>query len=85
MPRFFIETDDGDNVVFDDEGVVVGSNQMARDLALGALPEMAKDKLPDGDERTFTVTVYDDKRQPVYVATLSLKGVWLKGNDPLAT
>ncbi len=76
MPRFFFDTDDGDTLDHDDEGQELPGAEEARQAALDALPDMARDKLPDGDHRTFLVTVRDDQGIEIYRATLSLKGEW---------
>lgn len=76
MPRFFIDTDDGDTRVIDDTGYELLDAETARYMALDALPDMAREKLPDGDHRSFGVTVRNDKRQIIYVATFALMGGW---------
>ena len=37
---------------------------------------MARDVLPDGDRRTFVVSVEDERGGEVYRATLDLVGEW---------
>jgi hypothetical protein len=37
---------------------------------------MARDKIPDGDHRSFVVTLRDSERVVLYVATLALMGGW---------
>ena len=76
MPRFFIDTDDGDSPHRDEEGFDLPDAQAARDAAMDALPDMARDKLPDGDRRTFTTTVRDQHGTVLYTAALSLVGEW---------
>lgn len=76
MPRYFIDTDDGDFCHLDDEGFDMLDAQAARDAAMDALPDMARDKLPDGDRRTFTATVRDRDGTVLYSAALSLVGEW---------
>ncbi|WP_408903032.1 DUF6894 family protein [Methylobacterium radiotolerans] len=46
MPRYFFDTDDGDDPLHDDEGMDLPDASGARDAAIGALPDMARDKLP---------------------------------------
>ena len=75
MPRFFIDTDDGDVHIHDDEGFDLADAEAARREAMTVLPDMARDKLPDGDRRTFVATVRDDAGSVVYSATLTLVGV----------
>ena len=75
MPRFFIDTDDGDVHVQDDEGFDLEDVEAARREAMTVLPDMARDKLPDGDRRTFVATVRDHAGSVVYSASLTLVGV----------
>ena len=76
MPRYFFDTDDGDQSHRDDEGHDLPDVQAARVAALDVLPDMARDKMPDGDRRTFVASVRDDQGAIIYIATLSLKGEW---------
>lgn len=60
MPHFFFETDDGNFRHEDDEGFELPSIDAARIETLAALPEMARNKSPDRDHRTFSVRVRDE-------------------------
>jgi hypothetical protein len=77
MPRYFIDTDDDDLAIRDGEGMDFPDLQAARDAAHQALPAMAKQKMPDGERRHFTVSVRDDTGNVLYIATLSLSGIWI--------
>ena len=77
VPRFFIDTDDGDLAVPDETGHDLPDAQAARRLALAAFPDMTDDQLPDGDRRTFSVRVRNADGTPIYVAELVLTGEWL--------
>lgn len=83
MPRFHIETFDGE-VVLDPEGQVLVDSAAARFAGLDALPDMARDQIPDGDRRDFVVDVRDDEGRLIYTATLSLVGRWVdrRERDP---
>jgi hypothetical protein len=59
MPRYFFDTDDGDERYRDDEGMDFPHAGAARDAEIGALPDMARDKILDGDRHTFAVQVRD--------------------------
>ena len=76
MPRYFFDTDDGDRSHRDDDGLDLPHPEAARRAALDALPDMARDKMPDGDRRTLVAAVRDERGTVVYSATLSLEGDW---------
>ncbi len=76
MPRYFIDTDDGSLFVSDDEGQDYADVRAARDMAHKTLPDMAQQRLPDGEHRTFTASVRDASGSIHYVATLTLAGAW---------
>ncbi len=79
MPHYFIDAQFGDFDHRDEEGHVLPDDEAARKAALQALPDMARDAMPAGDNDTFTVTVRDE-RGLVYEATLTLRGRWLIGS-----
>lgn len=79
MPRFFIDTNNDDTFVEDEEGQNLPDAAAARKVALAALPDMARDKMPDGDHRTFRVSVRDETGAVIYEATLRLAGEWKAG------
>lgn len=84
MALYFVDTSDGDNAVLDDEGLELADDTAARIAALAALPEMAKDHVPNGNERRFVVRVRNADGAPVYAATLTLAGGWCQhGEDPV--
>jgi hypothetical protein len=72
MPRFFFDTDDGSRFLTDRQGQEVESVEAAKALAQVALADMVKDTLPDGDRRTFTVSIRDEAGQIVISTALSL-------------
>lgn len=77
MPRYFFDTDDGDDRFQDDEGMYFPDAGAARDAAIGALPDMARDKLhQDGDRHTLAVHVRDESGTLVYSAKLDLSDEW---------
>lgn len=76
MPRYFIDSSDGDHTDIDREGLELADDETARRVALDALPDMARDKLPDGDERSFQVSVRDANGAVIYRASLALTGGW---------
>ena len=76
MPRFFIDTSDGDLSLHDEDGYDLPTVQAARDAAVDALPDMARDKLPDGERRAFRAAVRGEDGQLLYTASLSFVGEW---------
>jgi hypothetical protein len=72
MPRFFFDTYDGDFFAPDNEGQDLESIEAAKLQAQEALPDMAEDKLPDGDQRVFIVSVRDEAGQVVVRVALTL-------------
>ena len=79
MPRYFIDTDDGDILVIDDQGQVLLSEASARSFALDALPDMARERMPDHSNRhTFVIGVRDETGDVIFRASLTLKGEWVK-------
>lgn len=76
MPRFFFDTDDGYFRNEDGEGFELVGIDAARVEALDALPDMARHKLPEQDQRTFSVRVRDEDGKLIYTASLNLVGEW---------
>lgn len=74
MPRYFVDTHDGDTPHSDTDGHDLPDAEAARRAVLDALPDMARDKLPDGDSRTFMAAARDERGAVVYTATLTLRG-----------
>jgi len=82
MPRYFIDTDDDDTFIEDDEGLDLPDAEAARKAAQASLPDMARDKMPDGDGRTFCASVRDEAGTVIYKATLTLTGEWSADQKP---
>jgi hypothetical protein len=84
MPRYFIDSSDGNFSHIDSEGVELAGDAAARYLALDALPDMVREVLPDGDRREFAVCVRDEVGKVIYSASLTLAGAWREGGrtDP---
>ncbi|MCJ2093089.1 MULTISPECIES: DUF6894 family protein [unclassified Methylobacterium] len=76
MPHFFFDTDDGNFRNVDSEGFELSGIEAARIEALDALPDMARNRLPDGDRRTYSVRVRDEDGRVIYFASLDLVGEW---------
>lgn len=76
MPRYFFDTNDGDMLDEDDVGLEFADPEAARRGAIAALPDMARDRLPDGDRRDYSVRVRDEAGTVLYSASLALTGEW---------
>ena len=73
MPRYYFDEYDGETVTQDDEGLELDGIEAARAEARKALPDIARDVLPeDGDRRTMVVKVRDEAGTVLITATLSL-------------
>jgi len=74
VPRYFFDTYDGDVLVPVDVGQELENLEAAKAVAQEELPLMAQDELPDGDERTFivSVSVRDEAGQVVLIGAGSL-------------
>ena len=72
MPRFFIDTSDQERFVRDETGHECVDLEDAKRLAVDALPDMARDELPDGDDRTFLAIVRGEDGRTLLQCTLSL-------------
>lgn len=79
MPRYFIDSSDGNFSHIDSEGVELAGDAAARYLALDALPDMVREVLPDGDQRQFAVSVRNEGGKVIYSASLTLAGGWREG------
>ncbi len=77
MPRFYIDTSDQERFLRDEEGFEFMDVEAAKNAAVDALPDMARDELPDGDNRTFIAVVRDDQGQILLQATMSFGVTWM--------
>lgn len=73
MPRFYIDTSDQDFFARDEEGQEYEDVEAAKIAAVDVLPDMARDKLPDGDARTFLAIVRDENGRTLLQASLQLQ------------
>ena len=72
MPRFYIDTSDQNHFVWDDVGKDYFDLEAAKAEAVSALPDMARDELPDGDARTFLAIVRGENGRALLQASLTL-------------
>lgn len=77
MPRYFFDTYDNDELTADEMGVVCASREEVRRAAIGVLPHMAMDALPDGRRHEFKVEARDEGGRRIFRAILRLESDWL--------
>jgi hypothetical protein len=82
LPRFYFDTYDGERASVDSDGLECSSRHMVQHQAIDALPDMAREILPDGPNRMFRVEVRDGDGNVVFRATLELQSAWLDRDDP---
>ena len=80
MPRYFFDIDDGERASIDTDGIDLPDRKSVRVQAIGVLPDIARDELPDGDTRVFACSVRDETGKAIYQAKLSLEAGWLDGS-----
>ena len=81
MARYLFHIFEDGHHARDDVGLELESDEKARIEAMRVLPEIARDAVPrDGDVQAFTVLVTDEADKPIYTATLSFAGLWLRLN-----
>ena len=79
MARYFFDTYDQDELNRDDEGLDCNAKAEIQERAVDALPDMARDALPDGPNHDFRVLVRNESGQVVFQATLFLRSEWFEG------
>jgi hypothetical protein len=72
MPRYFFDTYDGESFISDENGLELANIDAAKLEAQRALPDMARDALPNGNFRSFVVNIRDETGQAVIRLALSL-------------
>jgi hypothetical protein len=72
MPRYFFDVYDGEKCTPDHVGLEMEDSHAAQQAAVKALPDVARDVLPDGTRREFVIEVKDEARRPILRARLSL-------------
>lgn len=73
MPRFYIDTSDEELFVRDEDGRDYVDVEAAKQAAVDALPDMAREALPDGDVRTFLAIVRGEDGRALLQASLKLQ------------
>ncbi|MDB5506806.1 MAG: hypothetical protein JWR75_1444 [Devosia sp.] len=83
MPRYFFDSDDGDDRIVDDEGLELPDDQAAYKEASTAIVELAKDRIPaDGPLRHLQMWVRNEEGLSVHILTLKFEAderLYLRG------
>ena len=72
MLRYFFDAYDGDRFIPDTNGRALPDLAAAKREAQNALPDIAREALPAGDQRTFFICVKNEAGQVVLRAGLTL-------------
>ncbi|MFC0407720.1 DUF6894 family protein [Roseomonas elaeocarpi] len=78
MPLYYFDTIAGSGLIRDNTGMEWPDDATARREGIASLPHLAKDELPDGDLRTFSVIVRNAQDRAIFIADLTLTGRWLR-------
>jgi hypothetical protein len=76
MARYFFDVYEGERLTRDDDGRVVEGAQEACDLAIEALPGIARDVLRGGEQRDIVVQVRRTDQTVLLRAKLHLSIEW---------
>jgi hypothetical protein len=79
VARYFFDIHDGRAFLPDPIGQDCVDTDQIRREAMRALPEIARDAIPQrgAEAQAFTVIVRDADSAPVYSATLTFSGLWM--------
>ena len=77
MSRYFFDLHDGNELQSDEDGIDCASLKDLGFRAVDVLPDIAREELPDGPRRTFSVKVRDATGGYVFRATLALASSWM--------
>lgn len=75
MPSYFFHTLDGEKLEIDEEGTDLPDDQSARNAAKELLAALNREKLPNGDHMSLSVTVQNAEGAKIYIASLRLEGL----------
>ncbi|MEO3385334.1 hypothetical protein [Mesorhizobium sp. CAU 1741] len=74
--RYYFDVNDGAAVSVDELGIDCADLAQVRYRAIDALPDLARDELPNGDDRVLSVSVRDEAGRRVFSCSLTLKVSW---------
>lgn len=73
MPLFFFDTLEDGKLITDGDGLAFPGLPIAREEAVRALGEMARDKLRCRDGQQIAISIRDSSPEPVFTASLTLR------------
>jgi hypothetical protein len=76
MPRYYFDVDDGHKLTVDVQGLECATPAEVRYSAVDALPDLARDELPNGDFLKMAVKVRDESGRYLLEASLTLDVKW---------
>jgi hypothetical protein len=82
MPRFYFDVRDGEKITLDKEGMIFEGIEGARDEALRALAELAKDVSPGAVRRRLAIEVRDETKQSLFVVAAMFEVAQLRRARP---
>ena len=72
MARYFFEVHDGEVFAPDDQGVELANLDAAKNAAVVALADIARDELPDGRRAEFAIRVSDAAGTHIFTVKLAV-------------
>jgi hypothetical protein len=76
MHHFYFDISDGEHVTRDDGGLMLADLATACREAVKALPDLARDVLPDGLEKVISASVRDEAGAILFRAVLVFRCEW---------
>jgi hypothetical protein len=74
--RYYFDIDDGTTLFIDEEGTEIETLDLVRDEAMRLLPDLIRDRLPDGEYGTLAAHVRNCDGHCILTTTLVLRADW---------
>lgn len=84
MPRYFIDYEEAEKRLMDEEGANYPNLTAARDAAIAALPDIGRETPPADGRRQFIARVRDPEGHVLCTVTLRLEAVCSSSRDMTA-
>lgn len=78
MPRYFIDFQEGNDTIKDEEGGELKDLNVAREQAVEIFSHLDYRNLCDGPQHTYATSVRDEQGRIVYKADLTFSGTYFK-------